>query len=142
MKRKTFIKNTCRICVGSLAGVSIVSLFDSCASGKILKKDSLNDTVQVLESEFEEDQEFVIVRTSSLNFDLFLHKNKDNTYQAFLMQCTHYDNPIFANKKELFCPSHGSTFDFQGKVNKEPATRNLKEYKTVKTNTTITIYLK
>lgn len=118
------------MCIGAMAGISALTLLESCASGKILKLEPQNNVLTVLKSEFTAEQNIVMLRTNQLNFDVLLYKKSETEYSALLMQCTHYDNPVFANKKEIFCPSHGSTFTFEGKVLKEPATQNLKTYKT------------
>jgi len=141
MERRGFIKQSCTVCMGLMAGVSIVTLMDACATGKIVKSEALDNKISVNISEFKPEQSFIIVRASSLNFDILLHKDSDTAYTALLMQCTHYDNPVFANNKEIFCPSHGSKFDFSGKVLKEPATQNLKHYKTELNTSIITIFL-
>lgn len=127
--------------MGVMAGVSIITLMDACATGKIVKVEAVNNQLSVNVSDFKPEQSFVLVRASSLNYDILLHKDSDTAYTALLMQCTHYDNPVFANNKEIFCPSHGSKFDFSGKVLKEPATQNLKQYKTEINNGIITIYI-
>jgi cytochrome b6-f complex iron-sulfur subunit len=41
----------------------------------------------------------------------------------------------------LYCSAHGSTFDLQGNVTHEPASRPLKQYRTEKVNNEIIIYL-
>lgn len=127
--------------MGVLAGVSIITLMDACATGKIVKVEAVNNQLSVNASDFKPEQSFVLVRASSLNYDILLHKDSDTAYTALLMQCTHYDNPVFANNKEIFCPSHGSKFDFSGRVLKEPATQNLKQYKTEINNGIITIHI-
>lgn len=142
MERRKFLKTSCTVCVGSLAGIATLSLLESCATGKIVKKEISNDTLSVSTQDFEAGKSFIIVRNSTLSYDILVNKVNDTTYTAILMQCTHYDNPVFANNKEIFCPSHGSKFDFTGKVKAEPATVNLKAYKTELKENTIIIYLK
>ena len=93
-------------------------------------------------ADFELNKSFIIVRSSTLSYDDLVNKTDDAHYTAILMQCTHYDNPVFANNKEIFCPSHGSKFDFSGKVKIEPANVNLKSYRTELKENTITIFLK
>jgi len=127
--------------MGLMAGVSVVTLMDACATGKIVKSEAVNNVISVNVSDFKPESSFVLVRASTLNFDILLHKDSDTSYTALLMQCTHYDNPVFANNKEIFCPSHGSKFDFSGKVLKEPATQNLKHYKTELNTSVISIFL-
>lgn len=142
MKRKEFIKDGCNLCLGAIAGMSLLTMLDSCASGKIVKAEVMNDELKVLKSSFSPEQSYVLVRANSLNYDLLLNKRSEAEYTALFMQCTHYDNPVFANKTEIFCPTHGSKFDFTGKALKEPATQNLKSYKTTINNDHIIIHLK
>ncbi len=142
MQRRKFLKTSCTVCVGSLAGIATLSLLESCATGKIVKKEISNDTLTVSTADFEVNKSFIIVRSSGLSYDVLVNKMDATHYTAILMQCTHYDNPVFANNKEIFCPSHGSKFDFSGKVKIEPATVNLKSYRTELKENTITIFLK
>lgn len=141
MDRKKFIKTGCSLCVGSMAGFSALSLLESCATGKIVKTEAVNNRLFVDKSSFSQGQSFVIVRASQLNYDVLLNQVEESKYTAVLLQCTHYDNPVYANNKEIFCPSHGSKFDFSGKVLKEPATVSLKSYRTEINNNQITIFL-
>lgn len=141
MERRKFIKASCTVCMGLMAGISAVTLLDACATGKVVKAEATNNQINVNVSDFKPESSFVLVRASTLSYDILLHKDSDTKYTALLMQCTHYDNPVYANNKEIFCPSHGSKFDFSGKVLKEPATLNLKTYNTTLNNNIITISL-
>ncbi len=142
MQRRKFLKTSCTVCVGTLAGITAISLLESCATGKIVKSEISNDTITIALSEFEQGKSYIIVRNSNLTYDILLNKINETSYKALLMQCTHYDNPVFANSKEIFCPSHGSKFDFNGNVKQEPATTSLKTYKTELKDQIITIFLK
>lgn len=141
MERKEFIKTGCRACMAVMAGVAVSSLLEACATGKIVKTEVANNQIQVKKSDFTPESKFVLVRANTLSFDIMLYKESETQYNALLMQCTHYDNPVYANNKEIFCPSHGSKFDFKGRVLKEPATTNLKSYKTEIHEDYITILL-
>ena len=141
MERRDFIRKSCTLCLGAMAGISVLTLAESCASGKIVKREAQDNKITVAVTDFGPEDPFIIVRAQSLSFDILLHRNQDDSYNALYMQCTHYDNPVYANKKEIFCPSHGSKFDFNGHVTKEPATRNLKQFRTEKNNQDIIIYL-
>lgn len=141
MERRDFIRKGCVFCAGAIAGISLLTLAESCATGKIVKKEAHDNKITVAVTDFAPEESFVIVRAQSLSYDILLHRNQDDSYNALYMQCTHYDNPVYANKKEIFCPSHGSKFDFNGNVTKEPATRNLKQFRTEKNNQDIIIYL-
>lgn len=139
MERRHFIKSGCKICAGTLIGVSFLTLLDSCVSGKILKIDSEDAIVAINLSEFSKEKPFVTIRVKKLSYDIFVHQKSETEYKAFYMQCTHYDNPVFNNGKEIFCPSHGSKFNFDGQVTKEPATLPLKQLKTEIKNNQILI---
>lgn len=84
----------------------------------------------------------LVVRAPGLDFDVLLVKKADNNYTALLMKCTHQDNPLTATSSGLFCPSHGSSFDLEGRVTKEPALAPLRKYNTTITDNNITIHLK
>ena len=71
----------------------------------------------------------VIVRNKNMEYDILLIKS-GNTYTALQMKCTHQDNPLTVNSSGLFCASHGSVFDLNGNVTKEPALQPLKKYNT------------
>lgn len=80
-------------------------------------------------SSFTEKNKMVIVRSGELEFDILVVKSA-NAYHALQMKCSHQDNPLTANASGLFCSAHGSTFDLEGNVTKEPALKPLKKYKT------------
>jgi Rieske Fe-S protein len=47
-------------------------------------------------------------------------------YSALSASCTHSCCPVSVRSgTELYCPCHGATFDFTGKVTKGPAKQNL-----------------
>ncbi len=130
MQRKKFITTGCTLCVGAIAGMSSLALLQGCATGKIIKQEPVENKLTIDIAAFTKENPFIILRTKKLNYDVFVHQQSETNYNAILMQCSHYDNPVFANKKELFCPSHGSKFSFDGKVTKEPAVADLKKYPT------------
>jgi Rieske Fe-S protein len=83
----------------------------------------------------------VLVRNPKLEFDILLIRINENSYNALLMKCTHQDNALTANKSGLYCSAHGSTFDLEGNVTKEPALTPLKKFKTEVSNSSVTINL-
>lgn len=104
----------------------------------VMKVESTKGLIKVPFSAFTEKNNAVIVRNSQLEFDILLVKS-GNTFNALQMKCSHQDNPLTANASGLFCSAHGSTFDLQGNVTKEPALQPLKKYKTELTESTIII---
>jgi Rieske Fe-S protein len=57
------------------------------------------------------------------------------------MKCSHQDNSLTVTKTGLFCSSHGSTFDLEGNVTKEPALEPLKKFKTEINNSFAKIFI-
>jgi len=74
-------------------------------------------------------------------YDILLVKKSELEYNAIYMKCSHRENFVSATKTGLYCSEHGSTFDLDGNVTKEPALKPLKKFKTVLNNNSITIDL-
>lgn len=127
--RRDFIKQSCTICMSGLALGWLTTQLSSCAVLPVIQAESTQGLITVLLSSFTEKNNSVIVRNSQLEFDILVMKSENN-YNALQMKCTHQDNPLTVNSTGLFCSAHGSTFDLQGNVTKEPALRPLKKYKT------------
>ena len=140
--RRDFIKKSCTLCAG-LAGFGILSSqLTGCAPLPIYKVEMERNVITVPLSGFSNKNNLLIVRSSKLDFDILLIKLADDKYDALFMKCTHQANPLTAHKNGLSCPSHGSTFDLQGNVTKEPALIPLKKFKTEISNSSIQILLK
>ena len=138
MDRKDFIKNSCRACASLFVLSSIASL-ESCSPIKLVNSDIKDNSMQVDIANFEKTNTLK-VRNMSLPYDVFLTK-KENNYEAIYMKCSHNDNPVYANTKGFNCPTHGSSFDLDGKVLVGPATEPLKKLKTVLENNFVKILL-
>jgi Rieske Fe-S protein len=138
--RREFIKDTCTACLGSTwLGLTFSSL-TSCSSFPVYKTDLAKKKVEVPLTEFAESN-LVIVRDMQVQFDVLLVKKSPEEYNAIYMKCTHQENPLTATKSGLYCSSHGSRFDLDGKVLKEPALKPLKKFKTELNDTFISIDL-
>ena len=133
--RRDFFKQSCTLCLGSLA----LGWLSACTAIPVLKADAVKGIISVPVSSFSEKNNSVIVRNKELEFDILVLKS-GNAFQALQMKCTHQDNPLTVNSSGLFCSAHGSTFDLQGNVTKEPALKPLKKYKTELTASTILIH--
>lgn len=122
MERRQFIKSACVAC----AGMAItVPLLTGCSTSAQLVQASLSgDELQVPLTAFA-DNNYVIVRSKQIEFDVFLKKETDGTYKALLMRCTHRNNPVQRTSTGFVCHEHGSRFNEQGVVLTEPAVRNL-----------------
>lgn len=139
MKRRSFIKRSCLLCAGLTAGASVLTLLEGCATAKVQKVAVVNKRINIDATLCNELQKVLVLRTDDLEYDVLLYYVSNANYSAVLLKCTHYDNPVFVNNKEVFCPSHGSKFDYTGKVLTEPATQSLKAFKTSLVNNTISI---
>lgn len=141
MKRRDFIKSTCLTCAGAVGLSSIPVLFSSCHPLPSLQLITKNSIIEVPFNSFQPANPLLIIKNPGLEFDILLIKNKDSSFNALYMQCTHENQPLTANKTGLFCPSHGSAFDFNGVVTLQPATKNLKKFKTEVGSENILIHL-
>lgn len=129
MERREFIKNACVSCgVISLMSTFPLTLLQSCTSLPMLRTSSVNKNIVIGKTKLDPAKNLFILRNDDLQYDVLLVKDKDNTYYALYMQCTHQDNPVTANDKGLNCSVHGSTFDLEGKVTNGPAIHELKRY--------------
>lgn len=139
--RRNFIKQSCTLCA-SIAGMGILtSQLSSCTALPMCKGDICKGVISVPIISFTDKNKIVIVRNKQLDYDILLVKLTDDKYEALLMKCTHQDNPLTANQNGLFCSAHGSTFDLNGMVTKEPALNPLKKFKTKVNNSSIEIVL-
>jgi len=136
MERRNFIKRGCVACMAFMgAGV----LLESCSPGlPLLKTAAENKTLSVPLNKFSGN--LLVVRGGGLENDILLVKNQ-NGYKALNLKCTHEGVGLTATDKKIFCSAHGSVFDFNGKVVKEPALRSLTEFRTETTNENIIIHL-
>ncbi len=132
--RRTFIKQSCALCISVIGLGAVASQLSSCSPMPVFKGEVDKNSITVPLSFFTEVNNMLVVRNNKLAYDILLVKLQDGSFSALEMKCSHQDNPLTANKTGLFCSAHGSTFDFVGKVTKEPALEPLKKYKT-ETNT-------
>ena len=131
MERRNFIKNTCIYCLGATAlGATFAELMSCSTSGLPIYKTGEVKNILVPLSLFAQSK-VVVVRPSTSEFDILVVKKADNLYNAFLMECTHRENPLTATNTGLYCPAHGSRFDLDGNVTQGPATEPLQYYKVI-----------
>jgi len=137
--RRDFIRTGCMHCAGML-GISM--LLQSCGTSvQLFKTNTRNDSVLVPVSAFADGKNMVVVRASGLENDILLVKKEDH-YHALNLKCTHEGYGLTPTSKQIICSAHGSTFDFDGNVLKEPALKPLKKFNTeIIDNNTIIIHL-
>ena len=138
MERRVFIKKGCVACMG-LVGTSL--LLESCSSSlPLVKTNPENKSLSVPLNNFSVNNNLVIVRSGSLENDILLIKNQ-NEYKALYLRCTHEGVGLTATDKKIVCSAHGSVFDFQGNVVKEPALKPLQQFQTEVNNENVIIHL-
>ncbi len=130
MKRRAFIKNGCTLCAG-LAGIYLTgTLLEGCAPGVMIFNAENNEGRIVIPIEKFADRKHLIVRSKHLEFDLLVVKETESSFHTLAMQCTHRQQPLVFTSTGLFCNEHGSRFDLNGNVLRDPATKPLLKFKT------------
>jgi Rieske Fe-S protein len=141
MERRNFIKSTSTACAGAvLIGLAITSL-TSCHPLPVFKTESDEPLVSIPKTQFVEGQKLLIVRHPKLEFDVLLVKKDTDKYSALYMQCTHETQPLNATQTGLHCASHGSSFDLDGNVVLQPATKPLRRFWVEQNENTVTVHL-
>ena len=139
MERKDFLKATCSFC--ALASVAwITGSLASCSNLPIYKTAIYENKVAVPLALFAQ-SDLQIVRPLRSDYDIALQKEKDGTYTALLLSCTHSENQLSSTGNGFVCNLHGSRFDKEGRVLKGPAEHSLKKYHTNIILDTIIIHL-
>lgn len=124
MERRSFIKAGCLVCTGAIA----LSALEACSTLPMVKAKPVNGLLEVPLTSFATSK-MVMVRSNTLDFDVLAIKEGD-AYRALYMKCTHQDSPLAATDRGLYCSMHGSAYDLQGNVTKEPATTPLARFET------------
>lgn len=139
MERRTFLAQTCKLCVLGAASLLLPEL-EGCTSTKVFKTIPVNNTVEVPLSLFETTN-LNYVRIKGSYFDIAVQKKENNTFTALLMRCTHQENQVVPTGNGFMCSLHGSTFDKEGKVKKGPAEMPLSQYKVTVVGENVVIQL-
>jgi Rieske Fe-S protein len=71
---------------------------------------------------------YIIVHNDKLEFPIYLYRFSDTEYSALWMKCSHQGSELQASGDHLYCSSHGSEFDKNGKVMQGPADKNLRTF--------------
>ena len=121
-------------------GVSLMELSSCSPALPTYKTTFKGNVLNVPVTSFGESN-LLIVRDMQVEFDILLVKKSAAEYNAIYMKCSHRSNPVSATATGIYCPSHGSTFDLDGNVLKEPATAPLQKFPAQLNNDLITITL-
>lgn len=146
MNRKDFLK-TCGF--GCLAGVSTLTLLQSCSASKISENEIIGSDILVPLTDFEIKnketttyKKYVIIHNEKLKYPIYVYRFDANNYSALLMQCTHQGTELQAFGDKLQCSAHGSEFSNKGSVENGPADRHLRNFPIIIDNNALKISLK
>jgi cytochrome b6-f complex iron-sulfur subunit len=141
MERRKFILTGCNACMALGSGM-LVNMLSSCSTTLSVFNTSQNNMkVRIPESEIIK-SDVKVINIKSFAYNVFLKKNRDNSYLALAMVCTHAGNPLVKTGNKLFCSLHGSEFDEAGNVLKGPAEKNLPQLPIIKNNGILEITLR
>lgn len=140
MDRRKFIERSCTLCVLAGSGMLAGSL-SSCAAGLQVYKTKITGKKITVPVEQFANSDFRLVQPENLFYNIGLKKEKDGSYTALLLRCTHADNQLTQTGNGFKCTLHGSAFDQEGKVITGPAQRPLKRYSTEVVSGDIIIHL-
>jgi Rieske Fe-S protein len=115
------------MCLAVGAGLVAASSLSSCATLPVYKTAMANNKVSVPVSLFAQ-SDFQLIQPKDFFYNIGLRKEKDGSYTALLLRCTHADNQLISTGNGFKCNLHGSTFDKEGQVTQGPAERSLKKY--------------
>jgi len=144
MERRKFLKTCCYTAIGLplLAGT-----LQSCAAAiyyaPVTKK---SNRLVVKKTAFYQlkkgkklSRDFVLVKTTDMDFPICLYKTSPDTYTASLLRCTHRGCELNVGGGIYTCPCHGSEFSIKGTVIEGPAETNLKTFEIASDNENIYI---
>lgn len=134
--RREFIKTAVGLC-GAACGIV---LLESCTNVKYIQGSVSGQNLIVSKTELAESK-FVVVRSDKTEAPVYLSVTEEG-YSALLMLCTHKQCELKPTGNFLTCPCHGSEFSNKGKVLKEPADKDLLQYKVTQDTNNIYIHLK
>ncbi len=125
MERREFLHKGCSSFLG-LAGASW--LLSSCGTAMpVFKTSARGQELLIPGDKFPAGQEQLLVSTPALSNQILLVR-RNNQVKALYMECTHEYSGLTATKTKIVCALHGSVFDFDGNVVKEPALLPLKQF--------------
>jgi len=139
MDRRDFVKQSCTMCLAIGAGMMAGSL-SSCATIPVYKTTIANNKVSVPDTLFAQ-SDFQIIQPKDLYYNIGLRKEKDGSYTALLLRCTHADNQLTSTGNGFKCNLHGSEFNKEGQVTQGPAEHTLKKYPTEIVSNQIIIHI-
>ncbi|MBK7762855.1 MAG: Rieske (2Fe-2S) protein [Bacteroidetes bacterium] len=124
--RRKFLQQSCIACLSfSTLGI----LIESCGTTKRVSNLVYEANKFTLPLSDFIDRQTIVIRHRSLPYEILVVK-QEKKFTALQMRCTHNDVALNFTGQKLVCNAHGSEFDLEGKVRKEPAAINLTQYAT------------
>jgi len=125
--RREFIKQGCAACL-TIAGAGFLLSQQSCsAPAAAAKFTATNGELSVPLSSFG-DQKTILIREASMKNDILLIRKPGDEFNAFLMKCTHKGGNLRKRDDMLVCSLHGSNFNLEGEVIRDPAKKSLHKF--------------
>lgn len=142
MNRREFISRSCVACA---TGTITAAILSSCSPTQYVQgsvsADGLLISTDVFFDKQNSTRQFIIAHHDSLEYPVYVFRLSDTEYRALWMKCTHQGSELQASGDHLYCPSHGSEFDSNGKVAQGPAEQNLRTFPVIINSNTLLIKL-
>lgn len=137
--RKEFLKLSCTSCLLGAAAMMLPGITGCSPTATNIFKTEIADKKIVVPLQLFETAKLQVVRPKGWLYDIAVQKQDDGNFTALLLQCTHFDNQLTTVQNGFYCSLHGSRFNADGGVVKGPAENALKQFKTTKDNSNLTI---
>ena len=129
------------MCIALSSGFLVSALLDACkAPLSVVKTTSKDNKISIPLSDFAQSN-YKLVRVSNYDYDIAVQKEKDGTFEALVLRCTHAGQPLTKTGDTYYCTLHGSQFDHEGHVLKGPADKDLERLNTKTDNNNLFIHL-
>jgi len=137
MHRSKFLKTIASVslCGGALAELS------SCTSFRYVDGNWDGTHLKVSKEAFGTDP-FVLVENPVYAKPIYLLRETEDSYSAYLLECTHKQCTVKPTGSTLTCPCHGSKYNQQGQVINGPAEEGLPSIKVTSNKQFIFLQLK
>jgi len=134
MKRREFLVKSGYSCI-AITGLGF--LLTECKSASI--KDTEKELI--IPVSLMKKKNNLLVSSKHVMEKILVVRGKDGNYHSLLMKCTHKGAELTKSGDKLVCPSHGSTFDFDGNVMNKPAKTELKRFPVTSNANEIIVHL-
>jgi Rieske Fe-S protein len=139
--RRSFLKDTCKVCLLGAATFSITEFLASCGTTAKGFKTTVTDNKIELPLSLFDTSNSQIISPRNYEYEIAVQKNTDNTFQALLLRCTHQNNQLIPTGSGYYCSLHGSQYDKQGNIKKGPAEKGLPHLMIETTPTNLIIHI-